>query len=74
MLTLEQAVSVALGQFGAYTSSTILFRWMQQDPQRLISTVIGDVSSQFRADGQDQPYERDIVAEIVRQIGVALTT
>lgn len=70
MLTLERAVTEALDSFGLPTTLTT---WMREDAQRLISTVIGDVSSQFRSDGQDQPYERDVIAELVRQIGVALT-
>lgn len=72
MLTLEQAVTEALNGF-APQSAASLVQWVVQDPHRLISTVIGDVSSQFRADGQDQPYERDTIAELVRQIRVALS-
>lgn len=69
-LTLAQAVIDAIGAC-AGDSMSALVSWATQDPHRLIATVIGDVSAAFRLDGQDQPYERDIIAELIRQIGAA---
>lgn len=70
MLTLAQAVTEALGSFGLQHDT--LSNWARYDTHYLLATVISDVSSSFRADGQDQPYERDIIAELIRQIGEKL--